>query len=139
MRDREWVDRVASAPLLDPRANGEHERRRVAGRDQCVAGARWAVDEIPRLEWAFDALDYKRAATAEDEEVLLPRLIVVERHRPAGRDPVERDSELVEMRLPLAAEPAPRPEVVVHPSRIPAIDHEPARGHRYPVLKSCLG
>ena len=53
------------------------------GPDEGVFGVRWAVDEVPRLERSFLALDQEHALAGENQEVLLVRFAVI----PATRLP----------------------------------------------------
>ena len=59
------------------RADHDDRARAVAGADEDVLRHRRAVDEIPRLQAPFLALDHEHALAGDDEEVLLRPLAVV--------------------------------------------------------------
>ena len=93
------------------------------------------MDEIPGPERTFLTFDHEQALTAQDEEALLSRLLVVHRHRHSRRQHVQIDSELFEPRVVLALERAVRTELVVQPAGIAGVDDEPALALRNAVLE----
>src|SRR5215213_10054417 len=99
------LDRVAGAALLLPGSHRKHEGRLVPGADDRVRRPRRAVEEVPGLQQVLLALHDRQRPPAQYEEVLLSGLVVVHGHRPARLEPVQRDAQVVEVRLALAAEP----------------------------------
>jgi len=92
------------------------------------------MNEIPGFERTLLTLHDEQALTAQDEESLLPRLLVVHRHRHSRRHDVQVDPELLERGLTLALEAAICTELVVQPPGIAGIDDEPALALRNTVL-----
>jgi hypothetical protein len=93
------------------------------------------MNEIPGFERTLLTLHDEQALTAQDEESLLPRLLVVHRHRHSRRQHVQVDPELLEGGLTLALEAAIGTELVVQPAGIAGIDDEPALALRNAVLE----
>src|SRR4051794_19932990 len=132
------LDGVARAAPLLAGTDGKDHGDPFAGADDRVRRVRRAVEEVERGQRPLVALDDQQCLALEDEEVLLPGFMVVQRHGTAGLDHVERDPEVVEVRLALTAEAGARPHVVVQPLRVASVDDEPAGRLRDAVLQSCL-
>ena len=101
MRERQRVDRVddALAPAAAP--DGEDDGRALARADDHVVGSARAVEEVPRAERPFPALDEQEALAREHEEALLGPLPVVEADRLARLQDTDVDPELAEGALAL--------------------------------------
>src|SRR5579875_2351303 len=107
------VDRVAGAALFFPRADAQHQSGLLARRHDGVSGPRWAMNEVPRAQRTLLAFDDQRAIAGENEEVLLPSLVVIKRHRASWLQPEQAHSEVIKMRRTLATKAAPRPHAIV--------------------------
>jgi hypothetical protein len=100
-----------------------------------VLRLRRTVDEIPRLELSLLTFDDQKTLAAQDEKPLLPRLLVVHRHRHSRRQHVQVDPQLLERRVVLALEAAVGAQLVVHPAGVAGVDDEPAVGLRNTALE----
>jgi hypothetical protein len=93
-----------------------------------VLDAGRVVEEVPRPERAFLAVDEQPTLPREHEEGLLLRLRVIEAVRLPRREHADVDAELRE-RVVAALEPAPRAERRRRPPlRVPYVHDEPAVG-----------
>src|SRR6185503_19224341 len=128
--ERNLRDRVTD-PTARPRADHQQDARLRALVHEDVACPGRAVDEIPLLHMPLLLLDDRRARAAQDEEVLLRLLGVVERRAVARLDHGEVDADLLELAA-LGLEKAPLPEPrALDPARLrlARVDDEPGIGH----------
>ena len=107
-----------------PRADGQDRARPVPGADEHMLRPCRAVDEVPRAQPSFLALDQQETFAAEDEEVLLVVLAVVHAGRLAGHQDADVDPELWEAHVSLEA--GVGAEVPIVPGGVLRVQHEPA-------------
>src|SRR6185503_3471718 len=128
--ERDLRDRVAD-PTACARADHQQDARLRALVHEDMACPGRAVDEIPLLHVPLLLLDDRRARAAQDEEVLLRLLGVVERRVVARLDHGEVDADLLELAA-LGLEKAPLSEPrALDPARLrlARVDDEPGVGH----------
>src|SRR5581483_6486427 len=85
--------RVDDPALAGARPGHEQDAWLVAGTDEAVGRSGRAVEEVPRPQPSLLALDERDALAGQHEEVLLPRVGVVEAARPAGMQDGQLDPE----------------------------------------------
>src|SRR5262249_45526791 len=123
---RKLRHRVKDLLVRAPGAGHENHARPVAGADEDVVGAGWAVDEVPRSEGSLLPVHEQRAFARKDEEGFLLRLRVVQATRLPRLDDADVDPELRERELP-GIEVGSGAERLRHPPlRVAGVDHEPA-------------
>ena len=108
-----------------PRADGHDHRWTVTGADDDVVHFRRTVDEVPLLQRTLLAFGDQQRLTREHEEVLLVVLPVVHRHRVAGLEHEDVDSDLLELRVAVEAHHLAARAAVV-PDDVACVDDEPA-------------
>jgi hypothetical protein len=115
-------DSLAGEPA---RADGQDDRRLVAGRHDHVIGLWRAMDEVPRLQLAFLVLEDQEAGAGEDEEILFRFLAVIEAQALPRLEDADVDPQLAEGPLALeVAVVAERPRVP--PAGLAGVYDEPA-------------
>src|SRR5437764_578632 len=131
------VARIEDDVWPDPAADRQHERQAVAGADDRVRDAERAVEVVPATQRVRLALDAYLALSPQDEEALLVRLVVVERHGLTLREHIEIDRELVGGDRAIGAHVVGRPLEVADALHPPGVRHpailEWRRAYRAPL------
>ena len=117
---RDGIDNVS----ICARADREDRARPVPRTDEDMVGPARTVDEVPRLQRTFLALDEEESLAVQDEEVFLLVLAVVPAGRLAGLEHTDVDAELRE--VDVAFEACERAEDSFQPARLARVEDEPA-------------